>query len=289
MSTYYNNNSFSSYNVQRRERRFEARNRQSSSCKLWNESDSEVESADNICKNFIKIKKFFSMEKVNRNEYDYPESESEHSERSSDTIRNIEEMYKEEKSETSSQTGNIKNSQNEFLSRKRREEEVNTMFEENEDNLEIYDEDSVGPQPMKIKIDEKDEQRIYARSGLRKDEAELYAQFVQQGKRIPRRGEVGLSSEEINKYESLGYVMSGTRHRRMNLMRMKKEQQLYTAEEKRALAIYNLEEQQRRERNIINEMKYMWQTKKDESDEEEEINQNAQNKNDDEKENDQTK
>ena len=159
MSTYYNNNSFSSYNVQRRERRFEARNRQSSSCKLWNESDSEVESADNICKNFIKIKKFFSMEKVNRNEYDYPESESEHSERSSDTIRKIEEMYKEEKSETSSQTGNIKNSQNEFLARKHREEEVNTMFEENEDNLEIYDEDSVGPQPMKIKIDEKDEQR----------------------------------------------------------------------------------------------------------------------------------
>ena len=63
--------------------------------------------------------------------------------------------------------------------------------------------------------------------------------------------------------------MSGTRHRRMNLMRMKKEQQLYTAEEKRALAIYNLEEQQRRERNIINEMKYMWQTKKDDPEEEE--------------------
>jgi hypothetical protein len=230
------------------------------------------------------------MEKVNRNEYDYPESESEHSEKSSDTTRKMEEMYREDKSETSSQTGKMKNSQIEFLARKRREEEVNNnMFEENEENLEIYDEDSVGPQPMKIKIDEKDEQRIYARSGLRKDEAELYAQFVQQGKRIPRRGEVGLSSEEINKYESLGYVMSGTRHRRMNLMRMKKEQQLYTAEEKRALAIYNLEEQQRRERNIINEMKYMWQTKKDESDEEEEINQNSQNKNDDEKEKDQTK
>ena len=38
---------------------------------------------------------------------------------------------------------------------------------------------------------------------------------------------------------------------------MKKEAQIYTAEEKRALAIYNKEEQQRRELYIVNEMKDM--------------------------------
>ena len=39
-------------------------------------------------------------------------------------------------------------------------------------------------------------------------EAEAYAKFVQEDKRIPRRGEVGLSSEQIERYEDLGYVMS---------------------------------------------------------------------------------
>lgn len=43
-------------------------------------------------------------------------------------------------------------------------------------------------------------------------EAEAYAKFVQEDKRIPRRGEVGLTSEEIEKFEDLGYVMSGSRY-----------------------------------------------------------------------------
>lgn len=45
-------------------------------------------------------------------------------------------------------------------------------------------------------------------------EAEAYAKYVQENKRIPRRGEVGLSSDEIEKFETLGYVMSGSRHKR---------------------------------------------------------------------------
>jgi hypothetical protein len=99
-------------------------------------------------------------------------------------------------------------------------------------------------------------------------EAQMYAQLVQQGKRcLVRGGQIGLSNEEIERYESLGYVMSGERHKKtFQPIKVKKEGQTYTAEEKRALAIYNLEEQQRRERNIINEMKYMWQNKKIEED-----------------------
>lgn len=52
------------------------------------------------------------------------------------------------------------------------------------------------------------------------------AAYVQSGKRIPRRGEVGLTSDQIEKYEAVGYVMSGSRHSRMNAIRMRKENQV---------------------------------------------------------------
>ena len=55
------------------------------------------------------------------------------------------------------------------------------------------------------------------------------AAYVQSGKRIPRRGEVGMSANEIVKYEDLGYVMSGSRHNRMNAIRIRKENQVGTA------------------------------------------------------------
>ena len=38
------------------------------------------------------------------------------------------------------------------------------------------------------------------------------AAFVEEGKRIPRRGEIGLTSEEIDDFEHIGYVMSGSRY-----------------------------------------------------------------------------
>ena len=42
-------------------------------------------------------------------------------------------------------------------------------------------------------------------------EGEAMAQFVKDGKRIPRRGEIGLTSSEIEIFEDTGYVMSGSR------------------------------------------------------------------------------
>lgn len=86
-------------------------------------------------------------------------------------------------------------------------------------------------------------------------EGQAIAQFVQKGKRIPRRGEVGLSAEAIENFESLGYVMSGSRHKRMNAIRMRKENQVYSAEEQRALAMYNYEERANRENALINDLK----------------------------------
>ena len=48
-----------------------------------------------------------------------------------------------------------------------------------------------------------------------------------------------------------GYVMSGSRHKRMNAVRMRKENQVYSAEEKRALAMFNYEEKQKRENQML--------------------------------------
>ena len=42
-------------------------------------------------------------------------------------------------------------------------------------------------------------------------EGAAMAAYIAEGKRIPRRGEIGLTSEEIANFESVGYVMSGSR------------------------------------------------------------------------------
>jgi hypothetical protein len=57
---------------------------------------------------------------------------------------------------------------------------------------------------------------------MRPGEGAALAAYVEDGQRIPRRGEIGLTSDQIEKYENSGYVMSGSRHRRMNAVRMRK-------------------------------------------------------------------
>ena len=49
--------------------------------------------------------------------------------------------------------------------------------------------------------------------------------------------------------------MSGSRHAKMNAVRLRKENQVYTMEEKRALAIIALEERQKKEVEVVNEFK----------------------------------
>jgi len=88
-------------------------------------------------------------------------------------------------------------------------------------------------------------------------EGAAMAAFVAEGKRIPRRGEIGLTSNEIESYEKVGYVMSGSRHRRMEAVRIRKENQIYSADEKRALAMFSKEERQKRENLILGQFKDM--------------------------------
>ena len=109
--------------------------------------------------------------------------------------------------------------------------------------------DEMGPQPLvKVNMSKRIDERSYGGALLR-GEGSAMAAFLQDGTeaRIPRRGEIGLTSDEIAKYEDVGYVMSGSRHRRMNAVRMRKENQVISAEEKRGILKLQKEERERRE------------------------------------------
>jgi hypothetical protein len=51
--------------------------------------------------------------------------------------------------------------------------------------------------------------------------------------------------------------MSGSRHKRMNAVRIRKENQVYSAEEKRALAMITFEEKQQKENQVIGDFRAM--------------------------------
>ncbi|KAF9011097.1 ras-induced vulval development antagonist-domain-containing protein [Cyathus striatus] len=107
----------------------------------------------------------------------------------------------------------------------------------------------VGPvPPPKPPGGKKFDERAYGGALLR-GEGSAMAAFLQDGtdSRIPRRGEIGLTSDQIARYEEVGYVMSGSRHRRMNAVRMRKENQVISAEEKRSILKLQKEEKERRE------------------------------------------
>lgn len=113
----------------------------------------------------------------------------------------------------------------------------------------------IGPTPAPV-IDQKIDSRSYG-SALLAGEAEAMAAYIQSGKRIPRRGEIGLKSDQIEMFEQQGFVMSGSRHQRMNAVRIRKENQIISAEEKRALLNLAQEEHAKRENKIIADLREM--------------------------------
>ena len=115
------------------------------------------------------------------------------------------------------------------------------------------EDDDMGPHPLQ-KTKERVNEREYGGALLR-GEGSAMAAYVQDNARIPRRGEIGLTCDEIAGYESVGYVMSGSRHRRMNAVRMRKENQVISAEEKRSILKLQREERERREELLKQEFK----------------------------------
>eukprot|EP00392_Amoebophrya_sp_AT5.2_P011721 g11806.t1 len=133
----------------------------------------------------------------------------------------------------------------------------------NDDDSDSSELDNPGPSMSR---EERAIQQSNANYGhaLLPGEGAAMAAFVQNKQRIPRRGEVGITTEEIEGLEDLGYVMSGSRHRRMNAIRLRKENQVYTAEEQRALALFNYEEKQEKEKETIADLQEMLAKRQDE-------------------------
>ncbi|KAA6392119.1 MAG: putative heat shock protein [Streblomastix strix] len=112
----------------------------------------------------------------------------------------------------------------------------------------IEDDAELGPQPAPhLPFD--DGKTDYG-GALLAGEGEAMAAFVQQNKRIPRRGEIGMTPEQIEHFEKVGFVMSGSRHKRMNAVRIRKENQVYSAEEKKQLAQYEYDQKVARENRL---------------------------------------
>ncbi|KAL0692141.1 hypothetical protein Bca4012_059321 [Brassica carinata] len=153
----------------------------------------------------------------------------------------------EERSKSKSNNTDSKGKVEEAVKEPELDEEEMNKFKE---MIELKKKAEVGPMPLP-----KAEGHIsdYGRA-FRPGEGDAIAQYVQQGKRIPRRGEVGLNADEIQRFEDLGYVMSGSRHQRMNSIRIRKENQVYSAEDKRALAMFNYEEKAKREAKVMSDL-----------------------------------
>jgi len=127
------------------------------------------------------------------------------------------------------------------------------------------EDDDMGPMPLvnqesNAAASNNQNQKVYGKA-LLPGEGEALAAYVQQNLRIPRRGEIGYDAEEIDHYEKSGYVMSGSRHARMNAVRIRKENQVYSAEEQRALALITLEEKQQKEAALMNDFRIMLKEK----------------------------
>eukprot|EP01063_Lacrimia_lanifica_P010456 TRINITY_DN1717_c0_g1_i2.p1 TRINITY_DN1717_c0_g1~~TRINITY_DN1717_c0_g1_i2.p1 ORF type:complete len:362 (+),score=222.85 TRINITY_DN1717_c0_g1_i2:157-1086(+) len=97
--------------------------------------------------------------------------------------------------------------------------------------------------------------------GLLAGEGEAMAEFAQADQRIPRRGEIGYTMENIEGFENMGFVMSGARHGRMNAVRQRKEAQVYSAEEKRAQLQKAKEDRMQKEKDTLQSLRALLEAK----------------------------
>lgn len=205
---------------------------------IWSSSDDETSSKPNtsIYESFITVKHFFEPELQLPPQAHPPTS-------TTNIIPSSVLSYSSDSSQNS--YTNTNNNNNTLLSLKTNRNEIGPHI----------------PPPSSSTTTTIEERKIYQGMNINPTEAHLYAQYIRQGKRIPRRGEVGITSQEIAYLESLGYVMSGSRHKKMNAVRQRIESKVYSAEDKRALAIFNLEENIKKEKNIINSFKTLMNQK----------------------------
>lgn len=147
--------------------------------------------------------------------------------------------------ETSPKKQKIQENKKELSEKNASEEEEEYVWQERVVVPEKNTDEVIGPIPLpQVEV------TSYG-SALLPGEGEAMAKYVQENKRIPRRGEVGLEAEEIEQFEDLGYVMSGSRHKKMTAVRIRKENQIYSAEQQRTLALINYEERAKKENELL--------------------------------------
>eukprot|EP01029_Cantina_marsupialis_P029096 TRINITY_DN779790_c0_g1_i1.p1 TRINITY_DN779790_c0_g1~~TRINITY_DN779790_c0_g1_i1.p1 ORF type:complete len:235 (+),score=95.59 TRINITY_DN779790_c0_g1_i1:103-807(+) len=130
-----------------------------------------------------------------------------------------------------------------------------------EDEESSSDEDAVGPRVPEEMSKSAFSAGVDYGNNMLKGEAAAIAQFVQRGMRVPRRGEVGWTGEEIDSLEKLGYCMSGNRNKMMNAVRERKEAQVETAEEKKQLILSMIEAEEKKENDTIDQFRAIIQEK----------------------------
>ena len=158
---------------------------------------------------------------------------------------------KSKKKKKKSSSSDDSNSEDEWVEKDVMDAVADNKKKNKVEESEESEEDIIGPcLPKKVTLTHKD-----LGSQLLKGEGEAMAAYIAEGKRIPRRGEIGLTSDEITRYEDEGWVMSGSRHRRMEAVRLRKENQIYSADEKRALAMFSKEEREKRENKILGQFR----------------------------------
>jgi hypothetical protein len=160
---------------------------------------------------------------------------------------------KKRKESSSSDSSSEESGDEQWIEKNADKKEASSSSKRKQDSQDEEEGDIIGPiNKNSSSLNQKD----YGKA-LLPGEGAAMASYVLEGKRIPRRGEIGLTSEEIDSFENVGYVMSGSRHRRMEAVRIRKENQIYSADEKRALAMFSREERQKRENKILSQFKEM--------------------------------
>ncbi|XP_040179795.1 NF-kappa-B-activating protein [Rana temporaria] len=204
-----------------------------------------------------KKKKKKSAKKKSKKHSDESESDSE-SESSDES--------KKKKSKKKKKKHRKKKSKGKKSKKNRKESSDSSSEESDDDQMQedswverkaiLDDAELIGPEAPVSHLSQDDKPLDYGHA-LLPGEGAAMAEYVKAGKRIPRRGEIGLTSNEIASFEVSGYVMSGSRHRRMEAVRLRKENQIYSADEKRALASFNQEERRKRENKILSSFREM--------------------------------
>ncbi|KAK6299090.1 hypothetical protein J4Q44_G00306000 [Coregonus suidteri] len=215
-------------------------------------SSSDSSSSDDKKKKKKKKKK--SKKKKNKKHSDDSESESDSGD---------EEVKKKKKKKKKSKKSKKSKKKKTKKNRKQSVSDSSSDGSEEEDaNGDLWvertciDEHMVGPEAPLTHLSQDDKPLDFGHA-LLPGEGAAMAEYVKAGKRIPRRGEIGLTSDEIATFEMSGFVMSGSRHRRMEAVRLRKENQIYSADEKRALASFNQEERRKRESKILSSFREM--------------------------------